>query len=98
MTYTFWLWEWNSNTIVMQERGNNKNPEDDIFQLPTPCSMNHRRIVEVTFTLIDPKGSGTYKVRVNIIQDDKVLDKVEAEGTMGKMSETCTLMATLSGT
>jgi hypothetical protein len=79
-TYTFWLWEGSSNTIVMQERGNNKNPEDDVFQLPTPSSMNHRRLVEVTFTLIDPTGSGKYKVRTNIIQDDKVLDKVEAEG------------------
>lgn len=96
-TYTFWLWEGTSNTIVLQERGNNKNPEDDLFQLPTPSSTNHRRLVEVTFTLIDPTGSGKYKVRTNILQDKKVLGMVEAEGTMGGGSETCTLLAMLWG-
>ena len=95
-TYTLWLWEANSNTIVWQKRGNNENPEDDVFQLPTPCSINKGRLIEATCTLIDPQGSGPYSIRLSVRQGSTVLDSIQASGTMENTSTTCTLVATLS--
>lgn len=93
-TYTLILWEAKSNTVVMEKKGNNENPEDDVFPLPTPCAINDNRVVEGTITLIDPEGpGGEYECRLAFTQGEHDLGSVGCKGQMTKPSEQCTAVA-----
>jgi hypothetical protein len=94
--YTLWLWEAKSNSIVMEKRGNNDNPEDDRYQLPTPCARNNGRLLECSITLIDPKGSGEFNVGMKISQGEHELATILAEGEMGNTWQDCTVLAKLT--
>src|SRR5438093_241572 len=46
VSYGLLLWEAGSNTIIMEEKGNSANPEDDVYSLPMPAGANDGRILE----------------------------------------------------
>lgn len=93
--YTLWLWERNSNTIVLKRRGNNQNPEDDVYVLPTPCVVNDGRLVECGVVIIDPTGRGSYAVDLTFTQGESVLHTLTAKGKVQPGSVTVAFMAKL---
>jgi hypothetical protein len=84
--YSLFLWEAESNRILMERRGNNDNPEDDVHALPLPALDNKGRIAQWDITLIDPEPESspteTYLVEVSIQQDGETLGTQVVEGTM----------------
>ena len=77
-SYTYTLWEANSNAIVDQKAGNNQNPQDDNYNLPKPSSLNVGRLIDVHSTvqgLYDSEDAGKYEVVISITQDGTILDK-----------------------
>lgn len=71
-SYTYTLWEANSNDIVAQRKGNNQNPEDDRYNLPSPATVNTKRLIDVHSTvkgLYEHENEGNYKVIITIFQD-----------------------------
>jgi hypothetical protein len=94
-TYTFWLWENNSSTIVTKRRGNNQNAEVDAYTLPIPCTLNHGRLVECAVVLIDPAGKGEYSVDLIIAQDGTILNTLNAQGNVAEGSTAVTFLTRL---
>ena len=94
--YTLWLWEAGSNNILMEVRGNNENPADDIHPLPMPAPTNNGRILECAATLADPVGEGPYLVEMEITQDGNKLGTALAKGNMTNTSVSCNMFAKLT--
>lgn len=68
-SYELLLWEANSNKILMDERGNFLNADDDTFELPQPNSANDGRIVECIATAVITPPITNYALRLSIQQD-----------------------------
>lgn len=76
--YTYTLWEANSNNIIEQRQGNNQNPQDDSYKLPSPTSDNIDRLIDVHSTvwgMYENENEGNYKVKIAISQDNETLYK-----------------------
>ena len=81
-TYTVDLREAESNASVagFPKQGDNTNPQDDVYLLPVPVGVNNNRSLWINFVLIDQTGTGgSYKVGVNVIQDNKQIDTWTSE-------------------
>ena len=77
-SYTYQLWDKNSNHIVFEKKGNNQNPEDDIYELPSPARNNEGRLIDIHSTLVglyDNDNEGKYKIEITVIQDDQIINK-----------------------
>jgi hypothetical protein len=68
-SYELLLWEANSNTILMDERGNFLNDDDDTFELPLPTTANDGRLVECIATAVITPPITNYALRLSIKQD-----------------------------
>lgn len=79
-SYVYQLWEAQSNDVITTEKGNNQNPDDDSYLLPMPVSSNVGRIVDVRsrFVGLDPDVSKKYKIKVEVFQDDKIGEVIDA--------------------
>ena len=66
-SYELLVWESGSNTIVMQRRGNNQNPDDDDYLMPLPNSNNNGRLVECICTILNPNLSNGDRYSVTLI-------------------------------
>jgi|ERR1041385_1136576 hypothetical protein len=67
VSYTLTLKEAGSNSVVVREEGDNTNPEDDKYVLPTPSSMNNMRSLLFGATFIDPGQKPTAPFRADAI-------------------------------
>lgn len=72
-SYTLYLWERESNTIVKKWRGNFQNHQDDAYQLPKPLGKLDGRLVEALVTV----ARGPAKAKLAISQDGEVLQTAE---------------------
>ncbi len=45
--YTYRLREAGSNAVIVEKTGDNDNPEDDLYYLPTPVSGNDNRKISI---------------------------------------------------
>ncbi|MEM9298933.1 MAG: hypothetical protein AAGA64_11140 [Bacteroidota bacterium] len=83
-SYIIDVYEASSNDVVMTKRGNNLNPDDDIFKLPMPLIHNHNRIIEanISFRSKDGSSSGTYKIDTTIYQGEQALGAASVSGSI----------------
>jgi len=77
-TYTILLWE--SNDVLKEWKGNFINPEDDLYELPSPNKRNSGRIVDCLFTITLTPPIKDYYVELRIMQDGKELGIEKASG------------------
>ncbi|MBI5021981.1 MAG: hypothetical protein HZB59_11150 [Ignavibacteriales bacterium] len=78
-TYRIDLTEAERNGSVgdFPEHGDNSNPEDDLYKLPTPNSKNDKRKLWVATSIIDQVGiGGGYKIDLIVKQGDIILDEL----------------------
>jgi hypothetical protein len=68
-SYELLLWEANVNKVLMDERGNFLNSDDDTYELPLPNTQNHGRIVECIATAVITPPITNYALRLSIQQD-----------------------------
>ncbi len=94
-SYTMLLWEANENKIVMKEKGNFINPDDDSYNLPTPNEVNDARIVECISTIAITPPEKQYNVTLKISQDGAKLDSVNDEGESDSATVTVDLFVKL---
>ncbi|MEP2773087.1 MAG: hypothetical protein ABJH05_13130 [Fulvivirga sp.] len=81
-SYTYTLWEAESNHKVVYEKGNNQNPQDDSYQLPMPVKANDGRLIQLRteFLAQDPDNVEKYTITAEVYQGDTLLDKAEDQG------------------
>lgn len=72
-SYTLYLWESASNTIVQKWRGNFQNAADDAYELPKPLAKLDGRLVEALVTV----ARGPAKAKLTITQGGEVLQTAE---------------------
>jgi hypothetical protein len=78
-TYRIDLTEGSRNGSIdnFPQHGDNSNPEDDLYRLPTPNSENDKRKLWVVTTVIDQLGvGGEYKIDLIVKQGGKLLDRL----------------------
>jgi hypothetical protein len=84
-SYTYTLWEANSNNKIERHFGNNQNPDDDIYVLPSPVNINIDRLIEfnVSFKGLDTVDIKDYTIKAEIYQGDNLVgsDKDSGEVT-----------------
>ena len=93
--YTLLLWEANANQILMEERGNFINSDDDAYPLPTPNNLNDGRIVESIVTVAITPPIKEYNVSLKIFQNDVELGSESRSGTSNSVTETIDLFIQL---
>jgi len=79
-SYTYTLWEADSNDIVEQKKGNNLNSMDDKYTLPSPVSSNSGRLVDIHSTihgLYDNADEGEFMIIITIKQGDQAISQIE---------------------
>ncbi|HMQ78326.1 MAG TPA: hypothetical protein PKD94_02065 [Ignavibacteria bacterium] len=81
-SYSFTLWEANSNDRVKYEEGNNQNIDDDSFKLPLPVSTNHGRLLQLRteFVGLDQSSGRSYEIKAQIHQGGKLLGELSDSG------------------
>ena len=67
-SYALLLWEAHANKVVMEERGNFINSDDDAFKLPLPNAGNNERIAECLATVVITPPIKDYALRLAISQ------------------------------
>lgn len=70
--YSLTLREAGSNNSVLPKpyEGDNSNPDDDLYDLPMPASVNNNRSLWATVAIIDQTGQGgDYEVIMEVTQD-----------------------------
>lgn len=67
VSYTLTLFEATSNSTVLRETGNNVNPEDDRYTLPTPPAVNDGRLLQFDATFIDPGDKPNASCRASLL-------------------------------
>jgi hypothetical protein len=84
VAYTLSLYEAQSNSRVRRETGNNANPEDDCYQLPTPPSVNANRILLFDATFVDPgaKPNAQCSAEAVVMQGDEELGRMPIHKVM----------------
>lgn len=85
-SYVYALWENDSNAIVQTQQGNNLNPQDDSYELPTPTSLNEGRFIQV-FSTIKNGATSSLKAIVNIriFQGNKKIADISEEVAVKSM-------------
>lgn len=94
-SYAFLLWEAGENKVVMNERGNFINNDDDIYELPVPVESNNGRIIDFIVTLVTPKGAKRYHLEVIVSQNGKPIGIVADKGTAASSTVTSEIMIQL---
>jgi hypothetical protein len=81
-SYRLRLWESGSNTTLLDQSGNNKNPDDDSYDLPLPTDKNDGRLVQVETSIVSPTATPGEQYSVTIIfkQGTKEIEKVVDKG------------------
>lgn len=84
VTYTYTLWEAESNTVADKNSGNNFNNDDDNYRLPTPAAKNNGRVIDLLSML---KNAGdedlAYRIKIEICQGGDSLQTVTETETVG---------------
>jgi hypothetical protein len=70
-SYSLLLWEAHANQVLLEERGNFINSDDDSFKLPLPNGRNDHRIVECIATAVITPPIKDFALRLSISQNDK---------------------------
>jgi hypothetical protein len=94
-SYGLLLWEANTNTIVMEKRGNFFNTDDDAYELPKPNEKNHGRLVECIVTVVLTPPIKKYAVFLKFRQGGKTLGTVSSSGESDQPMVTLDLFASL---
>lgn len=81
-SYTYTLWEAESNHKVVYEKGNNQNPQDDEYKLPMPVKANDGRLIQLRteFVAQDPDNVKKFLITAEVYQGGSLLDKGEDTG------------------
>lgn len=87
-SYTLTLFEARSNSEVLCETGNNANPEDDRYPLPTPHDANNNRLLLFDVTFFDPgsKPDATCRAVAVVKQGSRDCGKLVVEGKITSTS------------
>jgi hypothetical protein len=94
-SYTLLLWEANQNKVIMEEKGNFINSDDDFYSLPTPNEANDSRIVECISTVSITPPIKQYNIALRISQDDGELGSENTEGSTDSPTVTVDLFIQL---
>jgi hypothetical protein len=89
-SYSFTLWEAESNHRLMYEQGNNQNSDDDKYDLPMPVSSNNGRLIQLRtdFVGLDPANSKDYSITAQVFQGGIDLGNESENGSItGKTQE-----------
>ena len=78
--YALLLWEREENKVVMEQRGNFINTDDDAYELPKPNTRNAGRLVECLCSVVITPPIDKYAVFLKFTQDGKRLGVVSASG------------------
>ena len=81
-SYTYTLWEADSNHRIVREKGNNQNPQDDSYELPVPLSSNKNRLIQLRteFVAQDPDNIKEYSILAEVYQGDQLIGSAEDQG------------------
>ena len=87
VAYTVTLFEARSNSIALRQTGNNQNPQDDVYDLPTPVRTNIGRLIEFSATFVDPgaKPNAACRSEATVKQGSR---------SLGCLVVTCTMSGT----
>lgn len=85
-SYILRLWEAGSNTVVLQRRGNNQNPDDDTYLLPLPTKHNDGRLIQCQTAIVAPdwKPGERYSVRLIFRQGNAAPQEYEISGPISE--------------
>ncbi|MCK4465080.1 MAG: hypothetical protein KAU83_05155 [Bacteroidales bacterium] len=73
-----------SNEAVFYKDGDNLNPEDDIYELPSPAADNDGRIIRLSneFYGLDISNSPDFSINFEIYQDNELLNFTTESGQL----------------
>lgn len=97
-SYTLLLWEKDQNVIVLEERGNFINPDDDSYELPEPSVENDGRILECIATVAIVPPETEYRVNLTVSQAGDEICRDVAQGESDKATVTVDLFLKLQAT
>ncbi|MBL6446320.1 hypothetical protein JMN32_08370 [Fulvivirga sp. 29W222] len=97
-SYSYTLWETNSNNRVVYEKGNNQNPDDDSYVLPPPVASCDGRMIQLRteFKALDPENVKQYTITAEVFQGDQSLGKDEDAGDNTGKSQSSLIYILLS--
>jgi hypothetical protein len=97
IAYYIKLSEKNSNKSAAVYEGDNQNPEDDVFILPTPVGSNEGRVLwfSADFVGLDLAKSSTYEVAFEIFQGHTLLKSIQSTGSLTASAQSILLFAKL---
>jgi hypothetical protein len=83
-SYRLRVWESGSNTTVLDQSGNNQNPNDDTHDLPLPTKNNEGRLVQLETSILSPSPAPNEQYSVTLIfnQGSTEIDTVVEKGLM----------------
>ena len=95
--YVLKLSERNSSKTVIQVDGDNINPLDDFYELPTPAGTNEGRILRLIsqFVSADTSSGGDYLIALHVFQGDEFLGEETETGQLTGSGQTSILFVKL---
>ena len=81
-SYEYMLFEADSNKVLIRQGGNNKNPNDDRYELPIPVISNIKRLIDVrtNFVGLDPDNFPDYEIILDFFQGTTLMDSAIDSG------------------
>lgn len=81
--YLYELWSAIDNSKADEKEGNNNNPQDDIFNLPTPLILNKGRLAKFTISFLGrSENHPNYEMNARVFQDGMELGVASDAGLL----------------
>lgn len=95
-SYRLRLWESKNSVVVIDKSGDNKNPNDNSYNLPLPTKNNDRRLLQLEVSLLSPTSAQGEQYSATLIfkQGNKEIDRMTEQGTMNSSPTSLELLAT----
>jgi hypothetical protein len=84
VAYELILYGSGSNGVTFDVKGNNQNPENDSFRLPTPAGLNEGRLLRFDATFVDPGAvvGAVCRAVAGVRQDGRRLGELVVAGNL----------------
>ena len=94
--YLYELWSATDNSKADEQEGNNNNPQDDIFYLPTPLILNKGRLAKFTISFLGRnENHPDYEICAKVFQDNNELGVASDAGSLSFQEQDLTLRISL---
>lgn len=96
-SYVYSLWDAQSNTRLQKQIGNNQNPQDDHYELPTPAADNDGRLIQLRseFVGLDKDSFGDYGIKLELMQGGNAIGEASQAGKLTGEGQTSLIFVQL---